>query len=705
MPVRSMVTQHLQTGFFYFRTTAFLLLIVIRASAQQADIVTLEDSLEVASIRFDGNTSFSTGTLKNLINTKESPAGFWTFIFKYISEAIGSEPKYFDHDIFLEDIEAVKQYYFNTGFFEATVKGEYEIDSAARKARMNFLISEGRESFIDSVYYKNLHKLPETIRAIIGDNPKLQVGNRYRAQDVQDEIMRIVTLLENNGYPNVRSDSVVVERRFSNNNILITLPFFFGRRLYFGDISVNEDTASGSINVARKLINDRLEFSTGEIYSRAKREQGEANLNKLRIFSSVRINAFPPAERDTIRSEVPIEISLQPKRPFEIGVGPLINNQESRFNIGLATSFVWLNIFGAAQIFSAHFQYQGNPIFRSQFFWMQLQSYQGNFGIKFEQPYFIDNATSGSAAFNVVFAREKNRYNVDVIQFVLGTKRLLSNRVSGGLEFALEQSEFTQIDTLLPGNIYERFGSSSRINYFNDIISVAIDRDVTNDFFYPSSGNAQKIIIEETGRFTAGMLKSIKESFQKTQYHKIEMISRWFFDLSGRSSDILALKMRFGGIFRYGRSKEENLPVPFNRSYYAGGSNSVRGWISKQLAVDSSKIDFGSNALFEASLETRWNPFKGKPTRFLFDLEPLGLVFFTDAGNLWNEFSLIRVSEIAMAVGIGVRYNTPFGPIRVDYGMRFYDPTADENQWITQRKFVAETLTGGALHFGIAHAF
>jgi outer membrane protein assembly factor BamA len=59
-----------------------------------------------------------------------------------------------------------------------------------------------------------------------------------------------------------------------------------------------------------------------------------------------------------------------------------------------------------------------------------------------------------------------------------------------------------------------------------------------------------------------------------------------------------------------------------------------------------------------------------------------------------------------MATGLGLRYATVAGPVRVDFGFRVYDPNdIPERRWITQKKFYKDTLGNFVLHFGIGHAF
>ena len=56
-----------------------------------------------------------------------------------------------------------------------------------------------------------------------------------------------------------------------------------------------------------------------------------------------------------------------------------------------------------------------------------------------------------------------------------------------------------------------------------------------------------------------------------------------------------------------------------------------------------------------------------------------------------------------MAFGFGIRYNTIAGPIRIDFGMKLYDP--DSRQWVTQKRFIPETVSQGIIHFGVEQTF
>jgi len=75
-------------------------------------------------------------------------------------------------------------------------------------------------------------------------------------------------------------------------------------------------------------------------------------------------------------------------------------------------------------------------------------------------------------------------------------------------------------------------------------------------------------------------------------------------------------------------------------------------------------------------------------------------------GNLWPEIHNFRFQEIAINAGLGLRYDTFFGPFRIDWGFRIYNPMEPQGQrWITQRKLFPQTFKEGVFHFGIGHAF
>lgn len=150
--------------------------------------------------------------------------------------------------------------------------------------------------------------------------------------------------------------------------------------------------------------------------------------------------------------------------------------------------------------------------------------------------------------------------------------------------------------------------------------------------------------------------------------------------------------------------------LPFERRFFAGGANSLRGWNTRTLGPGSYKRDPGKSDFvnqtgdmkFEFSIENRMK------VSSLFEFAQ-----FIDAGNIWTlknyssqpggQFRLKDFyKEIGVSYGLGVRLDLNFLLLRVDFGMRAYDPGRDESDRFVLFK---PTLHKMAWHFGIGYPF
>ena len=125
--------------------------------------------------------------------------------------------------------------------------------------------------------------------------------------------------------------------------------------------------------------------------------------------------------------------------------------------------------------------------------------------------------------------------------------------------------------------------------------------------------------------------------------------------------------------------------MPPDLLFRTGGGNTLRGYSYNEVGVSGSVL--GGEALAVSHLEGRF-PLFGD----------LGGVVFSDAGNVWNRPADISLLNLKVSAGVGLRYYTPIGPIRVDYAARVY-PEVDfgfGQGW---------AILGRNLYFGIGHAF
>jgi hypothetical protein len=238
---------------------------------------------------------------------------------------------------------------------------------------------------------------------------------------------------------------------------------------------------------------------------------------------------------------------------------------------------------------------------------------------------------------------------------------------------------------------------SSAINY-----NYTSRYDILDNNFYNF-----RVKLESAGNFLSLFAKNSNNSSDETkfifdiaysQYFKTELEYVKYFDL--KNNMILAFKA-FGGIaIPYGNSNN----IPFSRSYFAGGTNDIRAWQPYRLGPGSSGA---VNNFNEANL------------KLLFSMEyrykifgPLNGALFIDSGNIWNVLDNVKeesfvfnninsLENIAVGTGTGVRYDFKLFVVRLDLGLKTYNPALDKNQ----RWFKNFNLNETVFNIGINYPF
>ena len=158
--------------------------------------------------------------------------------------------------------------------------------------------------------------------------------------------------------------------------------------------------------------------------------------------------------------------------------------------------------------------------------------------------------------------------------------------------------------------------------------------------------------------------------FNSRSFGKIQLEAKRYRELWPRV--VFACKARAGYGFVYGNNPE----FPQEELFYAGGSTSVRGWYRSRLGPyfpGTTKPRGGVN-LFEGNSELRFPLWK-----------EVGAVVFFDFGNVWNGpyreiLKNKNETKIRYALGAGLRYMTPIGPIRFDMGREVFNTSGNNRE-------------------------
>jgi outer membrane protein insertion porin family len=649
------------------------------------------------AIAVDGETS--PAALKSELRTVETPNRLSVFCFENVWERLGSPRSLFDPAAFDRDIVRLKEYFRERGFFHATIDTLFL--PSDEKLDIEIHVKENLRSLIDTVKILGVERVDPGIAEDITANCLIKNGMPYTTEALEQEQVRALKIFHNGGYPDAQVDAILPVRYLSTNNITVTMHYQPGRRYLFGDVTIAGDTVEVDPNVVYR----QLDFAPGEVFNEEKKTNSEQNLNRMGLLENA---ALKPLTRidSVVPGSIPMQISYRVLELKEITPEVEVNTENSQFNTGLGLGYSHRNFFGNASTFSTHASVSLQSPERTD--WNGALKYglreptlwvKADIQPQIYFPYFYGNRTSA----NVSLALEGEKtpaYTLNAIRGKFGITNKVATYTTGYADWTLEYVDPTILNAQLLTAIDT---SATKIKQFNSIVTLTLQRDKTDNLFSPTTGFFHSLSLEESGSLPRTLGKKFG-TLPYSEYVKLSFLMRQYYALNPEKSSIVATKLR-GGIAQLYNPGSNATEVPLNHRFFAGGSGSVRGWNYRTLTtLDTSQAQLGGNILLDASLEERIQLFRNWGKFFFVDLEAMWGVLFIDAGNLWNRPGDMKVRDIAIAAGVGLRYETFIGPVRFDIGVRVYDPKEQPGQeWIFAKRLFRDTYS--VFHFGLGHAF
>jgi outer membrane protein insertion porin family len=648
-----------------------------------------EGRYELNKISFVGNSKISQTDLRKTIYSTETPWWFWKFINTFTS--FGNEPSYFDSLNLNEDKRALQAFYTANGFFQATFDSDYKIDTVQKTVDLTFIIEEGAPSNLGKVIIHGIETLPTDLRENTLSKLSFDVNKRYSQAVVQENIEKMLVELENNGYMLATFDSTIIIKDTINNLADIKTYIRPGKRYIIDSLEV-VTAGEGSPYVENELLSRIVGIKKGDIYSIEKIRQSQVRLYRTGLFSSVIIT---PNVGDTVGNYVPLSVNGTIGLMNELAPEIILNNQQNAFNAGLGGMYTRKNFLGNARKLTVSGQFGLSDFINAAIFTLPKKFFNNDTTVsgfveaktRIEQPYIFNRPIFGILE------------NYGSIQKELN---ISSYRFGGKLSFEFELPSYTFINFLTAyynleyvKEIFITKDFELSLNQTLSILGADLKATKTDNPLFPTKGYNFSFLMEDANVIPFLYAEINGQTLRDAAFFKLLLSSAYYLPANNIKTAVVGLKLKIGQIQSY---HGDQYKIPSTRRFFAGGSNSIRGWKTRGLnpsyiitdAQDSTQSYFveGGKFLLESSVEYRYRFF-----------ENMGTALFVDFGNSWDNANLFRFDGIALAAGVGLRYYTAIAPFRIDFGFKVYDP-AD------RRSFFKKTFWQlMEFHFGIGEAF
>lgn len=597
--------------------------------------------------------------------------------------------KEYNHHDLEKDMQVLKKYYFDNGFFNSIIDTATEYNDEDQTVNITVIILEKNRYKLNKIKYLGLESVDSRINGMIYKDQLIKSGNFYDRSSIISESNRILEILANNGYPFAQVDTsqgTLVEKSLVENSVNLQLSFLNAKTQYsFGKTRVN--ISNNKYKLPNKLILRELDYKEGELFNKEHIIRSERNFSNFRIIQSARIQIDSVIESNH-RINYVVNVNLTNK--YEVTPSLIGTDIDNQFYVGAEVDYSDKNFFGGGRVFSTGI----SGYFHSKT--VNLAEIKATFF----QPYFFSNITTAT------YEVRLGIYNfTDKLQYLIlrNSFRVLFslpdytfyNRMTTDVTADLVRLKSKETDSTNPAIV-----NTVISNLVNSILGITLIHDNTNDIFNPSKGFYHSITAENAGLLPK-LLTLLNSNIDYSQYVKLLTLNKVYFDLSGkRKTSIIATFNRIGDIIEYGKGSNI-VPVSPIYKFFSGGSSSLRGWNAKENGILDDPT-LGGTFIFEGSLEHRLHLFVNNDNF----LKNIWFAYFVDYGNVWDKDKHFRLNEIALATGFGFRYNTFVGPIRIDFGFKLYDPKAPaESKWLFDKKSQIFHQNKVAFQFGLGNAF
>jgi len=602
-----------------------------KVSQTEIDILyTCQENAKVTirRINFLGNENVETDDLKGMIGTQEG--GYFSWI---------TDSGTYQEDAFERDLMILSSIYYDRGFVNVKISRPQVVLSADKRYMyITIHIAEGEQYRIGKLDIKGdlLWPKKELLK-----NLTVETGEMFNRTRLGQDILRLTDRYKDKGHAYVNITpltSIDADKRIVD----LTLDVQKGPEVIFERINIR-----GNTKTRDRVIRREMKIAEGDKYSQSKLNRSRARIMALGFFETVNLSTSRGTSDDRI--VVNFEVKERPTGTFQIGAG-----------------------FSSVENFIAQAQVSQNNLFgRGQRLTLQAQisGLRQLFSLSFWEPYFVDtNWTFGFDIYNSVRNFESFNRNATGGNLTWGYPITDDLRM-----FITYKAEWVDVATSGGGTLFGS-GATSPLpsgvqiaNLFNDGVTssvrLSLQWDTRNNRLFPTKGMFHAAWAE----FAPDWLGS------QNLFTRLGAFTRFYYPIWWKF--VFKFNAQVGWI-----TSTDPAGVPIFERYFTGGIMDVRGFRPRSL---------GPRIPVPTSLDPTAPLFyfnKGGNKELVFNaeiefpiFEKVGIkgVIFSDAGNSYDDNEDISFEGLRHSWGWGIRWFSPIGPLRFEWGLPF-EPNDDE---------------------------
>ncbi len=537
--------------------------------------------------------------------------------------------KLYNPDLIESDKAILTEFYNALGYLNAVID---DVRIAVKDSRADIIIKikEGAKTLIEGIEIRGTIFIfkKEIINAV-----RIKTGDPYNEVDISDARYKIIDLYSSNGFIDSKVD---IKQQAGEKGVKVIFEIDEGKLTLFGKTVI-----SGNAETKNEVIKREMLYENGAPFNPSLLTKTRQRLYKLGLFTDVDVDAI---EKEGDVKDVHVRVKEGNAGAVEVGVG---YGDYERFRGSFDISY--RNLFGMNRQVS----------FRTE-----VSTLEQRYIVNYTEPWF----SGKRLPFKMLLIKEERtektietretRYKLRRHTASVGFEKKFSERVKGEIfyDFSLVKTFEVKPDVILTK---EDSGTIAIAG-----IRPGIVYDTRDNPFDPRKGVLAGISVKTASGYLLSETDFVKAIVNGSAYKEL---NKYF---------VIAFSLKSG--MSQGFAKTEELPLV--ERFFLGGRTTVRGYEQDTLGpkgADGSPT--GGNAFVLTNLELRTSIGKG-----------FGLVTFLDGGNVWKKTGDIKLSDMKYTAGAGLRYNTPVGPLRIDYGHKLDRETGESK---------------GEVHFSIGHTF